>query len=253
MFWYRRTNNHSNSSNTTSAGRDALSPTKTAVLRSKSANQVPTMASPATLHTPNGDVDPNLLNTIPDPRTPSPTLRRASSDTDIGGEVAVLSTKLINAINHSTGLEDSLQHIRQELESARRRVEELEEENARHVQDVAGGVLLKKAEVDTNMQKLREEMNQVRLDRETAEKAKKQMEAEVENLTASLFDEANTVCLTPTAVFSTNLYRWWQMRGRKRKSSFDEMLSFELNLRTPRSYWLHSKNNCKISSLSWRR
>lgn len=156
------------------------------------------MATVATLHIPSGSgspVDTDFPNTLPDPRTPSPKpqMQSESDDVDLSGEVAALSTKLINAINHSTGLDDSLHHVRAELEAAKRRIQELERENMNHVKDIADGVLLKKAEVDANMQKLRSEMDQARRERETADKAKKQMEVELESLTASLFEQANTM------------------------------------------------------------
>lgn len=175
---------------------------KTLVTRAKSANAVPTIATVATLQLPNGSspmTDGDFLNTLPDPRTPSPKpqLQSSSSETDLSGEISMLSTKLVNAINHSTGLDDSLQQARHELEAAKRRIEELEQDKASHVKDITDGVLLKKAEVDANMQKLRDEMDQVKRDREASDKAKKQMEVELENLTASLFEQANVVCLLP--------------------------------------------------------
>ncbi|KAF2155945.1 Sec2p-domain-containing protein, partial [Myriangium duriaei CBS 260.36] len=112
---------------------------------------------------------------------------------DLSGEVAMLSTKLINAINHSTSLDDSLQQVHIELKAARHRIEELERDKASHTKDVADGVLLKKVEVDSNIQQLRSELDQARREREASDKAKKQMEIELESLTASLFEQANTM------------------------------------------------------------
>jgi len=105
----------------------------------------------------------------------------------------MLSTKLIHAINHGTGLDDTLHTVRQELAVAYRRLEELDNVNERYSQDIANGALLKKAEVDATIQLMRRELGDARRQREEAEKAKKQMESEVENLTASLFEQANTV------------------------------------------------------------
>jgi len=108
----------------------------------------------------------------------------------------MLSTKLINAINHSTSLDDNLQHSRHELEAARSRIAQLEAEAKEHAESVASGVLLKKAEVDATMAQLRAELQEAKKEREASDKAKRQMETEVENLTSALFEEANTVSVT---------------------------------------------------------
>jgi len=107
----------------------------------------------------------------------------------------MLSTKLINAINHSTSLDDNLQHTRHELEAARSRNAQLEAEAKQHAESIASGVLLKKAEVDATMAQLRAELQEARKEREASDKAKRQVEMEVENLTSALFEEANTVSL----------------------------------------------------------
>jgi len=165
--------------------------------KSKSASHVPTMATTATA-APNGHVrtDTEFLNTLPDPRSPSPTLSRSPSSNDLSNEVSMLSTKLINAINHSTSLDDNLQHTRHDLEAAKKRVVQLESETKEHADAITSGVLLLKVDVDTNMAKLRAELAEARREREASDQAKKQMELEVENLTSALFEEANTVCQT---------------------------------------------------------
>jgi len=50
---------------------------------------------------------------------------------DLSEEVATLSTKLINAINHQTFLDDTLSATRHELEAAKERIRELEATNAK--------------------------------------------------------------------------------------------------------------------------
>lgn len=105
----------------------------------------------------------------------------------------MLSTKLINAINHSTNLDDSLQQSRHELEAARQRIALLEIEAKERNDAITQGVLVKKAEVDANMAQLRAELAEARREREASDKSRKQMEIEVENLTSALFEEANTV------------------------------------------------------------
>ncbi|PNS15271.1 Rab guanine nucleotide exchange factor sec2 [Sphaceloma murrayae] len=179
-----------------SSSPDKLQP-RTIVTRAKSANEVPSMAAVATMPPTNGasPIDSDFLNTLPDPRTPSPTprLRSPASENDLSGEVSMLSTKLINAINHSTSLDDTLQQARIELEVAKKRIEELEMEARRHAKDIEAGVLVKKAEVDEQIEQMRAELDEARREREASDRAKRGMETELENLTASLFEEANNM------------------------------------------------------------
>lgn len=145
-----------------------------------------------------------------DTRTPSPvrrtastgsstttttTMNKVSSDPayqpDLSSEVAMLSTKLVNAINYQTNLDDSLQQTRHELDQARQRVAQLEEENRQHAQLISCGALVKQADVNRTITKLRTELTTEKAARIEAEKVKKQVESELENLTTALFEEAN--------------------------------------------------------------
>ncbi|KAL9072104.1 MAG: hypothetical protein Q9157_005230, partial [Trypethelium eluteriae] len=132
------------------------------------------------------------LNTLPDPRSPSPsTLQRSDSHPDLSNEVATLSTKLINAINHQTNLDDSLQSARAELDAARENIAQLEAANREHTKQSEQGLLVSRAEYDRMLAQLSKELNVERQSRATAEKDKKRIEGELENLTTALFEEAN--------------------------------------------------------------
>lgn len=142
------------------------------------------------------DNDDDYLNTIPDPRTPSPNPPRNNAPEDeqdqhpdLSNEVAMLSTKLINAINYQTNLDDSLQHARHELDAAKQRIAQLEQETQQHKLLVTSGALVTKQQVDS----LRQELTESQKQRDVAEKGRKEMEVELENLTSALFEEANTV------------------------------------------------------------
>lgn len=176
------------------------SPTLT---KARSASHLSTMA---TFATPSRgrttfDKDSDYLNTIPDPRTPSPgpqgrSPSEGSQDQhpDLSNEVAMLSTKLINAINYQTNLDDSLQHTRHELDAAKQRVTQLEKETGNYKSMVSKGALVRKSEVDA----LKQELEESRKQRDIAEKGRKEMEVELENLTSALFEEANTVSMKPS-------------------------------------------------------
>ncbi|CAE7205674.1 hypothetical protein PTT_11710 [Pyrenophora teres f. teres 0-1] len=138
------------------------------------------------------------MNTIPDPRaaTPQPALSRhdsTDSHPDFSQEVSTLSTKLINAINHSTMLDDSLQQTRHELEAARERLARLEVQVRVHEEKVSKGLLVDKVVYDKMEKQLTSELQEERKRRAVAEAAKRKTDSEVEALTAALFEEANVM------------------------------------------------------------
>jgi len=143
-------------------------------------------------------LDAESLSTIPDPRSPDefPSPQRSASFSphpDLNSEVAALSNKLISAINHQTNLDDTLTATRQELEATRDRVRQLEAENREHVNLVATGALMRKAEVEEQASRLVAKLAEERKRRTVVEKDKKGIEQELENLTTALFEEANQV------------------------------------------------------------
>jgi len=161
------------------------------VTRSISVPQLKTSQSPLQ-HESDG------MNTIPDPRsaTPQPISRQPSNDSqqpDLGQEVSMLSTKLINAINHSTMLDDSLQQARHELETAREQLARLEAQVKEHEEKVTKGLLVDKVVYDKMEKQYTTEVEEERSRRMAAEAAKRKTDGEVEALTAALFEEANVM------------------------------------------------------------
>lgn len=143
---------------------------------------------------------------VMDTRTPSPMHSikspgqanggsSATSDADyhpeLSQEVAMLSTKLINAINLQTTLDDQLQQTRHELEMSQRQFEKLQAEKKYLDDMIHDGILVKKSQTDPVIASLKAELLAEKSARETAEKSKKQTESELENLTSALFEEAN--------------------------------------------------------------
>ncbi|KAK3670733.1 rab guanine nucleotide exchange factor S2 [Recurvomyces mirabilis] len=136
-----------------------------------------------------------------DTRTPSPVHANGDVATpdsdeykpDLTAEVSMLSTKLVNAINYQTNLDDSLQQTRHELEQAKKELSQIRLQKKLTDDQVANGILVRKSALDNTMSKLRSELEAEKAARETAEKAKKQTEGELENLTTALFEEANTM------------------------------------------------------------
>jgi hypothetical protein len=113
-----------------------------------------------------------MMNTLPDPRSPSPSTPLSRSDSivsgqhpDLSNEVATLSTKLVNAINHQTNLDDSLQATRHELEIARQHIAQLEAASRNHQDLISGGLLMKKDDVDSLRREHEAEKKQIAKER----------------------------------------------------------------------------------------
>lgn len=141
------------------------------------------------------------MSTIPDPRSrprsPSRQGSTASSNhhPDLTDEVATLSTKLINAINHSTVLDDTLSATRHELDAANERIRTLEEQNASQREMLAGDVWVRRSSVDAERKSMLLRIAEEKTRTGEMEKAKKKIEQELENLTAALFEEANKMVI----------------------------------------------------------
>jgi len=116
-----------------------------------------------------------------------------SQHPDLSNEVATLSNKLINAINHQTNLDDTLSETRHELDTSRERIKQLEQENREHANLLARGVLIRSSVADAEKSKLNAVIAEERRRRADVEKEKKSIEQELENLTTALFEEANKV------------------------------------------------------------
>lgn len=106
-------------------------------------------------------------------------------------EVAVLSDKLIRAINHQTNLDDSLASTRDELDRTLNRLQKSEDENRRHQMAVNDGSLIKKESSEERVTVMAAQLAEEKSRRSFAEREKKRLEQEVENLTTALFEEAN--------------------------------------------------------------
>jgi hypothetical protein len=140
------------------------------------------------------------MSTLPDPRyrpaTPASDADNANSPhPDLNQEVATLSTKLINAINHQTILDDTLSDTRHELETARARIKELEGTNAHQREILAGDVWVRRSAVDLEKRELQAKVAEERAKRTETDREKKKIEQELENLTAALFEEANKMVI----------------------------------------------------------
>lgn len=116
---------------------------------------------------------------------------------DLSNEVTALSAKLIQSVNNQTTLDDTLVATRQALDNALFRIQALELENDKYRRDITSEVLVRKADVDQEILRLKEALAQEKAQRSLVEQGKKTIEQELEDLTTALFEEANKVILSP--------------------------------------------------------
>ncbi|RWA08315.1 hypothetical protein EKO27_g6790 [Xylaria grammica] len=139
-------------------------------------------------------------STLPDPRVRamSPANGAASPvhHPDLDQEVAALSTKLINAINHQTTLDDTLSVTRQELDTSRERVRELEALVTKQQDILSSDAWIPRKRVEIERSELLAIVAEEKKQRIEVEKEKKKIEQELETLTVSLFEEANKMVIT---------------------------------------------------------
>lgn len=175
------------------------------VSRAQSTNALPTMAAAESIpEHPNAPE--SLFHTVTDPRSNSnPDLSSkdatSSHHPGLNTEVATLSDKLINAINHSTSLDDTLAQTRHELEASRARIAQLEAETKAHEERLARGELVTRDILNQQNTKLSAELEDERRQKAMVQQEKRGIENELETLTAQLFDEANKM------VASANMQR----------------------------------------------
>ena len=117
----------------------------------------------------------------------------ATSHGDASAEVSALNEQLIRAMNQQTSLDDTLAQSRHELEAARKEIARLESENKRHTERLSTGTMITKDDADRANEGMYVKLEEERRQRALAEQDRSKMEAELESLTASLFEEANTM------------------------------------------------------------
>ncbi|KAL5337576.1 hypothetical protein BJX70DRAFT_232975 [Aspergillus crustosus] len=182
-----------------SSGNRSLSPDRH-VTKAKSTNDLSGFAAkypfPTIRYSSEGGFVDSGFSTLRDPRIlhsseSSKLSAPPSHHPDLNDEVATLSSKLVQAINNQTKLDDTLVATRQELEQAQEKIRALESENDQYRRDIHERVLVKRAPFDDESMLLKAILAEEKAQRVLAEKEKKGIELELETLTAALFEEAN--------------------------------------------------------------
>ncbi|KAK5656532.1 hypothetical protein OQA88_4509 [Cercophora sp. LCS_1] len=189
-------------SGSTKPPQAALKPASTSELPhiSDLVASAPSTPQPKRVLSPQAIDDENDMSTIPDPRSramsPAHDPMASPHHPDLDEEVATLSTKLINAINHQTTLDDNLSATRLELENSRERIRQLEQQVEDQREMLSGDVWVKRKSVEAEKAKLLARVAEEKKARMDMEQAKKKIEQELESLTAALFEEANKLVIS---------------------------------------------------------
>ncbi|CEH18835.1 Guanine nucleotide exchange factor [Ceraceosorus bombacis] len=110
---------------------------------------------------------------------------------DLTSQVMSLNSKLVASYEQRSDLEDDLSDAHNRIMAHTTRIAELEKERQEHLAALNTGLLVEKAHVSTEMQKMMERLLEETAQRGKAVDAKEKMQGELDDLSATLFEEAN--------------------------------------------------------------
>ncbi|SJK98574.1 uncharacterized protein ARMOST_01842 [Armillaria ostoyae] len=112
---------------------------------------------------------------------------------DLYSQVTQLNAKLVKSYDRVSDLEDDLHVTSTNLRSSTLKVSELEFERTQHLSALNTGLLVEKSNVTAELNRLMEKATEEAAQRGQAETARATIEKELDDLSASLFDQANTM------------------------------------------------------------
>ncbi|TRM63703.1 hypothetical protein BD626DRAFT_495124 [Schizophyllum amplum] len=112
---------------------------------------------------------------------------------DLFTQVTQLNGKLVKSYNRVSDLEDELHVSTEQLRSSSAKVSSLEDERTQHLAALNTGLLVEKSHVTTELNRLMEKATEEAAQRGQAESARIAIEKDLDDLSASLFDQANTM------------------------------------------------------------
>ncbi|KIO19862.1 hypothetical protein M407DRAFT_30476 [Tulasnella calospora MUT 4182] len=172
----------------------------------------PNGVSEATATEPNGKAaeQPKPSSVVSPTRATSPTSRYSAladednpytqiieslraQNNELFGQVTQLNSKLVQSYDRVSDLEDADHLTQAALRNANLRVAQLEMERMEHLSALDTGLLVEKAHVTQEFSRLMEKVSEESAQRGVAETAKYQIEKDLDDLSASLFNQANTM------------------------------------------------------------
>jgi chromosome segregation ATPase len=116
-----------------------------------------------------------------------------SQVTDLFSQVTQLNGKLVKSYERVSDLEDQLHVSESSLRNASLTISSLELERTHHLAALNTGLLVEKEHVTTELNRLMERATEEAAQRGQAETAKHDIEKELDDLSATLFQQANTM------------------------------------------------------------
>ena len=144
-------------------------------------------------HGPNGtDVKLQRHNSDPDAQAMVIASLKAQVQ-DLFSQVSQLNGKLVKSYDRMSDLEDELHVTTTNLRGTTLKVGELELERAQHLAALSSGLLVEKDHVTAELNRLMEKATEEAAQRGQAESARAQIETELDDLSAGLFNQANSM------------------------------------------------------------
>ncbi len=112
---------------------------------------------------------------------------------DLFSQVTQLNNKLVKSYDRVSDLEDEVHVASTNLRSTTLKVSQLELERTQHLSALNTGLLVEKSHVTAELNRLMEKATEEAAQRGQAESARNAIEKELDDLSASLFDQANTM------------------------------------------------------------
>ncbi|KAI0631181.1 hypothetical protein C8Q77DRAFT_1061913 [Trametes polyzona] len=112
---------------------------------------------------------------------------------DLFSQVSQLNNKLVRSYDRVSDLEDELHVTSSNLRQATLKISQLEMERTQHLSALSTGLLVEKSHVTTELNRLMEKATEEAARRGQAESARAEIEKELDDLSAGLFNQANTM------------------------------------------------------------
>ncbi|KAG5646746.1 hypothetical protein DXG03_002428 [Asterophora parasitica] len=112
---------------------------------------------------------------------------------DLFSQVTQLNTKLVNSYDRVSDLEDDLHVASATVRSSTLKISQLELERTQHLSALNTGLLVEKSHVTSELNRLMEKATEEAAQRGQAESARRDIEKDLDDLSATLFGQANTM------------------------------------------------------------
>lgn len=112
---------------------------------------------------------------------------------DLFSQVNQLNTKLVKSYDRVSDLEDNLHIASSNLRSSSLKISQLELERTQHLSALNTGLLVEKSHVTAELNRLMEKATEEAAQRGQAESARNAIEKDLDDLSATLFGQANTM------------------------------------------------------------